>query len=320
MTDWAPGDAIANHFAFEPAATVSPDMLQYLKELMTDIPEFLTGISAILFGSDSGGDKSGKALSIQQNAAMGRIGLPFRVLKRFYARMMEQAVRCACRNRKEDMAQGVPDDSGNIETIQVRIEELNGNVRCFADSDENQPVSWSQKRAAYMQLMQEGNTDPAMKAILMQPQNQELGKKLIGIPELEIPGADSWNKQMAEINVLLTEPPQIVQPPAQQMPNPLVPGVMETIQPPPKPESSVSVDPQYDDHAAEFATVKDWINSPAGQRAKKENPEGFENVRLHGLQHQALIPPPPMPMMPPPKHAAGPPHPPAAAPVQGIAA
>jgi hypothetical protein len=56
----AAGENPNTHVFFEPAAQVSADMLQYLKELMTDIPEFLTGISAILFGSDSGGDKSGR--------------------------------------------------------------------------------------------------------------------------------------------------------------------------------------------------------------------------------------------------------------------
>lgn len=290
MSELPAGDTLAGHFAFEPAAQVSADMLQYLKELMTDIPEFLTGISAILFGSDTQGDKSGKALTIQQAAAMGRIGLPFRALKRFYARMMEQAIRCAARNRNDDIRMGIPDEHGEIETIQVRVEDLQGHIRCYPDSDENYPESWTAKRATYMQLLQEGNADPAMKAILIHPRNQELGKKLLGLQELEIPGADSWNKQMAEINLMLAEPPPPpVQQPPQAVPNPLAPGVMETIQPPPKPQSSVPIDPIYDDHAAEFQTVQDWINSPAGQRIRKENPQGFENVRLHGIAHQEAL-------------------------------
>lgn len=280
-------DSVTNHFAFEPAAQVSADMLQYLKELMTDVPEFLTGISAILFGSDSGGDKSGKALQIQQNAAMGRIGVSFRVMKRLYSRMMEQAVRCAIRNRKTDVSLGIPDDKGQIETTKVRVGDLTGNIRCFPDSDENYPESWVAKRNTYMTLLQEGNSDPLMHAVLSNPKNQNLAKKLIGLQELEIPDADSWNKQMVEINLMLAEPPP-PPPSPQEVPNPVTPDIMETVQPPQ--QSSIPIDVDYDNHAAEFMTVTIWINSPKGQQTKTTNKVGFENVRLHGLQHkQALM-------------------------------
>ena len=320
------GDSLSNHVFFEPAASVSADMLQYLKELMTDIPEFLTGISAILFGSDSAGDKSGKALSIQQAAAMGRIGLPFRVLKRFYARMMEQAVRCAARNRKSDFKMGIPDESGQVETIAVRVGDLEGNIRCYPDSDENYPESWTAKRATYMQLMAEGNTDPTLHAILTNPENQNLAKKLIGLQELTIPDAASWNKQMVEINLMLQEPPNPPQEqPPVQAPNPLAPGVVETIQPPPTPPSStIPIDPDYDNHEAEFLTVTIWINSQKGQEAKKKNPAGFDNVRLHGLAHKqalmASMPTAPPAAALPPKGPAPHAAPPPAAPAGGAPA
>lgn len=312
------GDQVAGHVFFEPAATVSPDMLQYLKELMTDIPEFLTGISAILFGSDGGsGDKSGKALSIQQSAAMGRIGLPFRVLKRFYASMMEQAIRCGARNRKEDYVRGIPDQNGEIETVAVRVGDLAGKVRVYSDKDENYPEGWVSKRATYMQLLQEGNTDPVMKAILASPENQMLAKRLIGLAELTIPDAASWEKQTAEIAFMLQEPPT---PPQQQppiqVPNPLQPQTIETIQPPPTPpQSTVPIDPDYDNHMAEFLTVTLWVNGKKGQVAKVKNPAGFMNIRLHGLAHkaeimkamaqQAAAQAPPMHPPPPPAHPGG---------------
>lgn len=290
MSAFEPGDAISNHVFFETPATVSPDQLQYLKSLMTDIPEFLTGISAILFGSDAGGDKSGKALSIQQAAAMGRIGLPFRVMKRLYSRMMEQAIRCAAAHRTDDISVGIPDEQGNVEPVNVRIEDLNGKVRCFPDSDENYPESWTSKRQTYMGIMQEGAADPTMAAILKAPRNQVLGKKLMGLQEMEIPDEDSWKKQMMEINILLQgapTPPQEQQP--VQIPNPLT-GDIETIQPPPTPpQSSVPVDPDYDNHQAEFETVMNFVNSPKGQKLIKVNPVGMANVKLHGMAHKQAM-------------------------------
>jgi hypothetical protein len=284
------GDTVANHAFFEPAATVSPDQMAYLKELMTDIPEFLTGISAILFGGGGGkSDQSGKALSIQQAAAMGRIGLPFRVLKRFYAKMMEQAIRCAAANRIEgnnDISIGIPDEQGHIEPLSIRVGDLNGNVRCFPDSDENYPESWTSKRQTYQTLMQD--QDPDMKAILMKPRNQVMGKKFIGLQELELPDADSWDKQMVEINLLLQSPPN---PPQEQPPVPIpTPMGVAAVQPPPAPPTStIPIDPDWDNHSAEFETVMEFINSPKGQRLAKTNPGGIANVKLHGMEHKQIL-------------------------------
>lgn len=321
------GDTITAHVFFEPAATVSPDMLQYAKELMTDVPQFLTGISAILFGADQGGDKSGKALSIQQSAAMGRIGLPWRTMKRFYARMMEQAIRCAARNRKSDVKYGVPDADGNVETVEVRLEDLLGSIRCFPEDEEGMPLSAVEKRNAYMQLMMEANTDPALRSTLALPKNQEYAKKLIGL-DLDVAGADAWNKQMREINELLAEVPQIVEPPPQQVPNPLMPEVMETVQPPPQMQASIGIDADWDDHQEEYLTVRIFVNGSKGQKLLKSNPEGMENVKLHGMLHKQEImkamaaqAPPPAPPQPSPihLHAGAPPKPQAPQPA-GMAA
>lgn len=287
MSGLPPGDTLSNHVYSETPAAVSPDQMGYLKELMTDIPEFLTGISAILFGGGGNSDQSGKALSIQQAAAMGRIGLPFRVLKRFYARMMEQAIRCAAVNRiagENDISVGIPDEQGNIEPLAVRVGDLNGNVRCFPDSDENYPESWTSKRQTYMTLMQEGNADPVMHAILTNPRNQVLAKKLIGLQEMEIPDADAWNKQMVEINLMLQAPPN--PPGMQQLPNPLT-GDIETI--PTPPSSTIPIDPEWDNNAAEYMTVQIFINSAKGQRLAKTKPDGIANIKLHGAAHKQVL-------------------------------
>jgi hypothetical protein len=290
MSSLPPGDTLSNHVFMEPAAAVDSSQLAYLKELGTDIPESLTGISAILFGGGSG-DESGKALSIKQAAAMGRIGLPFRIMKRLYARMMEQAVRCAAQNRKDDISIGIPDEQGRIEPIAVRVGDLDGNVRCFPDSDENYPESWTSKRQTYTTLMQD--QDPTMKAILSSPHNQVVGKKLIGLQDIELPDADSWNKQMAEINLMLQVPPTPPQPPPQpsmQVPNPLAPHIMETVPAPPTPpQSTVPVDVDWDNHAAELVTVQTFLNSPKGQQLAKTNQPGIENIKLHGMAHKQAL-------------------------------
>ena len=100
---------------------------------------------------------------------------------------------------------------------------------------------------------------------------------------------------------------------------------METIQPPSKLASTIQVDKDYDNHAAEFLTVTIFLNSAKGQQLKRKEPlgpdginVGIANVKLHGLEHKEILQammPQPMPAQPAP---AGPktPH---AAPPQGAA-
>jgi hypothetical protein len=53
-------------------------------------------------------------------------------------------------------------------------------------------------------------------------------------------------------------------------------------------QPSVAIDPVYDDNAVRFQAVKDWINSGPGQTAKRENKDGFLNVRLYGIAQQKM--------------------------------
>lgn len=280
-----PGDGLSNHVMWEQPAVVGNDMLTFMKELMSDVPEFLTGLSAVLFGADSG-DKSGKALGIQQAAAKGRIGLQFRNLARWYARMMEQGVHCFCKNRPrtQDVTMGVPDNQGRVQSIQVRIESMNGQIRCYPDSDENWPDTPTQKKSTFMQLMMDAKADPIINELLTDPQNQMIARNLMGLDSFEVPDADSWQKQKSEINMLLQEPVSL-----QDAPPTLDPLSGQLVQPPPIEESSIPVDPIYDNHQIEFETVQRWINSQEGQITKKENPEGFKNVQLHGEEHQKIM-------------------------------
>lgn len=314
------GDSLANHVYVEPPCEISPSIQAYQKEMMTDIPQSLTGLSSILWGADQGGDKSGKALSVQQSAAMGLIGLPFRVMKEFYAGMMEQAIRCAAQNMSEDWSMGVPDSQGDMEILAVEIGSLRGKVRCYADKDESYPETWMSKRATYLQLLQMAEADPTLKTILSNPENLNMAKRLIGLDEMTIPDEASWRKQLVEINQLLElpPPPPVPQPP-KQIPNPMVPSIMEAIPQPPLQLSSIPIDPVYDNNTAEFLTVTIWVNSEKGQAAKKAKPLGFQNVRFHGIEHQkaimAAMPPPPPPA--PAGHHEGPPKPGGAKPPAG---
>ena len=53
-------------------------------------------------------------------------------------------------------------------------------------------------------------------------------------------------------------------------------------------ESSIAPE-EFDDHQVEMEVCKVWLNSSKGQKAKTENPPGYQNVVLHWKAHQMML-------------------------------
>jgi hypothetical protein len=133
---------------------------------------------------------------------------------------------------------------------------------------------------------------PELGQILMHPDNLRLAKDYSGLQDLTIPGADSCEKQMMEIEEMEQQPPVPDQtsPIFQQVQQAQAAGMKvppQTLAQIPL-VSSVQID-QFDDNAMEFQTCVRWINSPAGQKAKRETPQWYQNVSLHAQAHQKAL-------------------------------
>jgi len=111
--------------------------------------------------------------------------------------------------------------------------------------------------------------DPMVMAMLTHPQNNELVKKALSIPELYIPGINARTKQYREISLLVQQQP---------VPSPNSPLGME---------SSI-VPEEYEDHSVEMEVCVVWLSGFKGQKAKVENPPGYHNVFLHWKAHQMM--------------------------------
>jgi hypothetical protein len=165
--------------------------------------------------------------------------------------------------------------------------------------------------------------DPVIQKALVEPANLGFIKNVLGLTELVIPGEDSRNKQLREIQQLLASAPIVVQVPAPEPVAALDRGrgldangtetktsSLIDSRGPTSPEShggnpagsssgatqalvlpSVPVDQLLDDHATEFEECKRWANSDAGQAAHMTNPAGFANVRAHAEAHLRAMQP-----------------------------
>ncbi|MBZ5701478.1 MAG: hypothetical protein LAN84_06495 [Acidobacteriia bacterium] len=311
-----PGQPLAAGF-FQPApAQVPPDMLRHQQDLIGPVSQFLTGLFPAVFGGNMEGVKTASGYAMARDQAMGRLGLVWRRTKQFYADVMLLAVDCFRKNRPEDAEIPLLGPDGVFDSRVIRLADLKGNIAVHPEADETFPRLKSQQRGVLQQLF--GINDPVIQRALSEPANIGYIKNVLGLTELVVPGEDARNKQLREIQQLLSNAPVVVAAPGEarnakyetrnsgvtEAPSqdaaaggasPAPTDGAEQGVPHESPVTShqspflllpsVPVDELLDDHAAEFEECKRWANSDAGQAAKMTNPAGFANVRAHAEAH-----------------------------------
>lgn len=266
---------MAESFYREPEATVPPSLVAAYNDLRGELAQMITGALPALFGEPDSSNKTATGISILRDQAMGQIGIAWGALQELYAEAYWQAVRIFAEAAETDEI-AVP---GKLGAYRVSVADIAaGNFRCVPSQDSSLPMTIGAKRNAFMQLFDSATRNPELMEIFGEPDNMELAKEYIGLDNLVIPGAEARNKQLEEIKLLLQGAP---------VPPPLGPDGLP--QPGAMPEPTVPIDPEMDFHQYEFMKGQAWINSPEGQAAKRDNPQGFENVRLHLLLHKAAM-------------------------------
>jgi hypothetical protein len=309
-------EPISNYFFVEQQITVDASMLAQIKSLENEVAQLLTGAFPALFGGNTGSNDTASGISIQRDQALGRLGLIWRNIKSGYANALKLAVMVSASNRQGSLQTSLPGSKMSMpQSLKVDFDSLNiGKFQVHTDSDENFPESWTQKKNTFMLLMQSAEKNPAgfAASLMKDPNNVAYGKYMLGLSELTVPQEASRNKQLTEINELIkSEPqpnPQVVQAQQQlqaaqqkmtadanataehiQQGQQMLQQLQQQIAALPQEVSSVPIDAQYDDNGTEYQECVDWINSSVGQKLKLQNPKGFQNVRLHGLEHKAEL-------------------------------
>ena len=203
-----PGMSLADGF-FQPApAQVPPDMLRHQQDLIGPIAQFLTGLFPAVFGGEMENVKTASGYAMARDQALGRLGLVWRRLKSFYCDVMLLSVDCFRKNRPGDVEIPFLGAGGEFQAKFIRLANLKGNIQAHPESDETFPRLKSQQRAVLQQLM--SNPDPTIQAALREPANLGFIKSLVGLSELVVPGDDARNKQLREIQLLLTCGPTVL--------------------------------------------------------------------------------------------------------------
>lgn len=295
------GLALSHSFYQEPDISIPASVMGWLDNMVGPLAQYILATPPALFGQ---GDKhqdtaSGQAQLAAQ--ARGQLSLFWSAMQRQWARIRYQAALAAAKN--PDYREQILVPGENPETSQFRA-ITKGHFGAFPDEESSFPESTDQKRAVLAQIIGIASQNPTIgMQILGSPKNWKTILAYNGIPELEVPVADAWDKQEYEIEELLKAPP-VVSPEAmlnaqqgyiQQQSVAMVANAQAgnpdgTVMPfnpasvaPDQPTIPVDF---LDYHAWEFECCREFLS---GQDCRDEiangNHGGVENVRLHAMMH-----------------------------------
>lgn len=289
-----PGVAVAELILVEPQVLPPPTLADFIKEYSGPLAELLSGAYPALAGGDVGTADSGVAIATQRDSALGRLAPTWHSIKNAEATSMKQLVRWGAKCRDKSINEKIPGG----EVITIEINDLKGNILCYAESDENFPETYTQKKNNFMQVFDSASKNPQLGEVFFNGANLDFLKKMSGLKDIYIPQAVAHNKQLGEIDILMK---------SKMLPNPLkeqateqlgkfknagvdpmeLQQAQQQIASLPDQITSVPIDKEVDDHITEMATCWMWMNMEEGRKARKNFPQNFANVRQHYLDHEA---------------------------------
>lgn len=235
--------------------------------------QLISGTPPQIFGG--AGDPHIETMGGQQQqlaTAMGKLSLFWDNVRDEHAQAAEVAVACAQKNMTEDWISVSTDESGQYRNNYVRLDEMEGNIHAYPETDQSFPMTWQEIKAFWEKLIEFGASgkNPYINAIMDDPTNQEQIATWTGVPGLVVPGRDMRNKVLRTIDLLMQQRPVPASSAAEGGHAPIaVPIELPSIEP----------DKELDDLDIIAKTVREWAQKNFDK--KDENPDGFRNVVLY---------------------------------------
>lgn len=317
-----PGRSVDQLVFVEPVPTPQPWLLTYIQWLISNLSEQITGALPSLFGAQISGQVGSEGVAIQRDQALQRVGCPWNAIQGMFASAARQAVSLIARCANKDINDVIPGKG----RVSVKLNKMKGAVLSYPEANSEFPESWSQKETRIMSLVDSAIQAPSTEfsQLILSPKNLKAIKSAVRLPEFEITGADSVEKQEGELEVLLRSGP---------MPNPkkimamkalrdarmgmqqhalnaaagvatpeeiqqasaapqMIQQLQSQISQLPDEISTVPVRPDdSENHDVEADVIFDWANGPNGRKFANGTPEqkeAFRNALLHRTEHKTI--------------------------------
>jgi hypothetical protein len=276
------GKNIAESFYQVSTASLSAEVMPF-QEYIQSVGQLVVGAQPSLFGGDLAGSKTASEYSMSRAQALQRLQNTWKMFTTFQKEVMGKAIPMYIKEMRDDEQFTDVDDLNNFVNVFIRKAELQGKIgKIELEANENLPVTWSQQKDVILKLFEMNN--PAIVQMIQSPENMPLIYEAIGLTDFCVPGLESRNKQYDEIKQLTNSEP-LVEPPTEEDE---MKAAMEGVEAQPIELPSVAPE-EFDLHQIELEICIKWINSPAGQLCKQENPQGYKNVILHAQGHKMFL-------------------------------
>ncbi len=242
-------------FFITKTASLSQEV-ELFRQSLDQYAQFCVGDFPQIFGGPSGSPTLGQD-ELQKNQALQRLGTYWKIASIFWAETKKKATTeyINSLNYDEKYVQRKGNDYVNIWIKRAEATGKIGDV--IAETSEQFPVSWAQKRGLFFQLL--GMQKPAFDAAVFHPTNLQFSTDMMQMDNFHIPGAEDRDKALSNIVMLLQSQPQA---------NPMTGQSAPTVMP----------EPIVDDLPIHIQTCRSWAVSPEGMDAKVTNPGGYANV------------------------------------------
>lgn len=305
-------------------------ILQYIQWLIQGAPEAMDGGAPAVFGVEADAASKGTfgEARLDRDQALQVFSLPWGDMSMAIACVCAQAIKSAAVNRQTDFTVGLANDR-----VRVRPGKMRGDVVVWTTSTEIPPTI-AEQQAEIGSMLQAMGTVPLYGAILSDPKNLDLLRKMPSLSGLHIPGWEDLLTQMEENSELLAGAPipnphiaqieqqiqmidqqaeqaaaqivdsaqrqQIVQTAMQQV-SQLQQALQQLQQTMPMVSSIPVPQDTSQDHQIHATIALETMKSAKGRAAQTGDEQaqaGWMNLKLHWQQHmqmvQKLSPPPPM--------------------------
>lgn len=261
---------IQEHFAQLKSATLSREVDFFSKKLESAGQLVSGALPSIYGGAMQEGSKTLGVYEISRAQALQRITIPTNSIDDLMTEAVYKAVKLYDENMLGD-ENNVVYNEGQYQNVMLRKSVPEGKIgRVETVRSEQFPTTWEQKQAKVFELLSMG-IEP-INATIFSSENVNLMGRIIGIPELKVPGDVDRTKQLREIAELLKAQPIVDE----------FTG-MET--------SSIPPEPDIDNSEVHISTIVSWANSIEGLRVKQQNSDGYKNVMLHLAEHKMQLAP-----------------------------
>jgi hypothetical protein len=278
------GKSVGDGFFETRTATLSQEVLPFFNMIQT-LGQSVSGAQPSLFGGQLSGSRTASEYSMSRAQALQRLQNTWKTYTLWWKQIFAKVIPMYIQEVQEDEKSTERNEQGNFINVFIRKAELEGRIgRVELEANENLPITWSQRKDTYMELLKLQN--PEILKALADPENVKSLVEAIGLDDFTVPGEDDRQKQYEEIRLLINSEP--IEIPVDPM---IAAQAVMSGQPPPPDteEPSVGIDPDLDNHDIEAEVCRTYLVSDAGRLLKIENPLGYKNVLLHMKEHMKQI-------------------------------